>query len=96
MAGYKARTIKGLFVLSAAISCLTCFNRADYNLPLMVFALFNWVPGDTILEGEVNHSPFFTFLKTSFKKKGNDRLKWLLIYAAIVDAVWISLWGYFW
>lgn len=66
MANSKAITIKGLFLLSALISCLTLFSRADYNLPLMVFALFNWVPSSysgkppvqsLILEGEVTYTP---------------------------------------
>ena len=34
--------IKILFLAIVAISCLTCFERADYNLPLFAFAIFLW------------------------------------------------------
>ena len=34
--------IKKVFIAEIIISCLTCFQRADYNLPLFTFAYFLW------------------------------------------------------
>ena len=34
--------IKKLFIAMIAISCFTCFQRADYNLPMFAFAFFLW------------------------------------------------------
>lgn len=34
--------IKKLFLAIIAITCFTCFQRADYNLPLFAFAYFLW------------------------------------------------------
>ena len=41
MVGTKDK-IPMLFLASAAISCLTCFARPDYNLPLMAFSYLTW------------------------------------------------------
>lgn len=42
MAGDGASMIPYLFLISAAIACLTCFSRPDYNLPLMAFNYLTW------------------------------------------------------
>lgn len=34
--------IKRLFAISACIACFTCYDRADYNLPLFAFAYLLW------------------------------------------------------
>ncbi len=34
--------IKKLFLAIIVITCFTCFQRADYNLPLFAFAYFLW------------------------------------------------------
>ena len=34
--------IKKLFLVIVALTCFTCFQRADYNLPLFAFAYFLW------------------------------------------------------
>lgn len=34
--------VKKLFLAIIAITCFTCFQRADYNLPLFAFAYFLW------------------------------------------------------
>ena len=34
--------IERLFLTSAFIASLCCFSRADYNLPLFVFAYMAW------------------------------------------------------
>lgn len=34
--------IKKLFLVIIVLSCFTCFQRADYNLPLFTFAFFLW------------------------------------------------------
>ncbi len=34
--------IKTSFIVSAVISCITCYARADYNLPLFAFAYLLW------------------------------------------------------
>ena len=35
-------SLKKLFLAIAFIACLTCFARADYNLPLFAFAYLLW------------------------------------------------------
>jgi len=39
--------IKNLFLTCAVIGCVTCFQRADYNLPLFAFLYFMWENPDT-------------------------------------------------
>ncbi len=34
--------IKKLFLAMIALTCFTCFQRADYNLPLFAFSFFLW------------------------------------------------------
>ena len=34
--------VKKLFLVSAVISCFTCYARPDYNLPLFAFAYLLW------------------------------------------------------
>lgn len=34
--------LKKMFLVSAAIACITCYARADYNLPLFAFAYLMW------------------------------------------------------
>lgn len=34
--------IKKLFLVMIALTCFTCFQRADYNLPLFAFTFFLW------------------------------------------------------
>ena len=34
--------VKKLFLAIIVITCFTCFQRADYNLPLFAFAYFLW------------------------------------------------------
>ena len=34
--------IKKVFLAIVALSCLTCFQRADFNLPLFAFTIFLW------------------------------------------------------
>jgi hypothetical protein len=34
--------IKKLFLAMIALTCFTCFQRADYNLPLFAFTFFLW------------------------------------------------------
>jgi len=34
--------IKKFFLAIVLLSCFTCFQRADYNLPLFTFAFFLW------------------------------------------------------
>jgi len=34
--------IKKLFLAIIGLTCFTCFQRADYNLPLFAFAFFLW------------------------------------------------------
>lgn len=34
--------IKKFFIAMIVLSCFTCFQRADYNLPLFAFAFFLW------------------------------------------------------
>lgn len=34
--------IKKLFLVIIGLTCFTCFQRADYNLPLFAFSYFLW------------------------------------------------------
>ena len=34
--------IKKLFIAMIVLTCFTCFQRADYNLPLFAFSFFLW------------------------------------------------------
>lgn len=34
--------IKKMFLAIVALTCFTCFQRADYNLPLFAFSYFLW------------------------------------------------------
>ena len=34
--------IKKLFLAIVVLTCFTCFQRADYNLPLFAFSYFLW------------------------------------------------------
>ena len=34
--------IKKLFLAMIVLTCFTCFQRADYNLPMFAFAFFLW------------------------------------------------------
>ena len=42
MAFLSAKRFPWLFLVGAAFSCLQSLARADYNLPLMVFAYLTW------------------------------------------------------
>lgn len=50
--------IKKMFIVMIALTCFTCFQRADYNLPLFAFAFFLW---------EYKH-PNVQYFSLSFKK----------------------------
>lgn len=53
--------IKKLFLAMVILSCLTCFQKADYNLCIFSFSIFLW---------DYKH-PNVTFLnKNSHKKQG--------------------------
>ena len=48
--------IKKIFLAIVALTCFTCFQRADYNLPLFAFAYFLWdYPPPNVLHH--SHSP---------------------------------------
>ena len=38
----EAKHVKKLFLAIIALTCFTCFQRADYNLPLFSFAYLMW------------------------------------------------------
>lgn len=75
--------IKKLFLLIIALTCFTCFQRADYNLPLFAFAYFLW---------DYNHPNVPTTLSQSQKA----RLYYLFLSTWLVDFIWLIYWGVTW
>ncbi len=75
--------IKKLFLAIIVITCFTCFQRADYNLPLFAFAYFLW---------EYKHPLVHIFLSQSQK----PRLFYLFVATWIVDFIWVVYWGATW
>lgn len=48
--------IKKMFLGIVALTCFTCFQRADYNLPLFAFAYFLWdYPQPNVLRRSHSH-----------------------------------------
>lgn len=58
--GRMIQHIKKLFLLIIALTCFTCFQRADYNLPLFAFSYFLW---------DYSH-PYVRIFPLSLKKQG--------------------------
>lgn len=54
--------IKKLFLAMIVLTCFTCFQRADYNLPLFSFTFFLW----DYKHPNVTPTPF------SYKKSGSS------------------------
>ena len=75
--------IKKLFLVIVALSCLTCFQRADINLPLFAFTIFLW---------DWKHPHVLELLTKSQKR----RLYYLITFTWIIDFVWIIFWGATW
>lgn len=75
--------IKKLFLAIVLLSCFTCFQRADYNLPLFTFAFFLWDFRGT----NVNQ-----WLAQSQKA----RLFYLFAATWVVDFIWLIYWGVTW
>jgi len=72
--------IKYCFLVEAIIACFTCYSRADYNLPLFLFAYILWDQKD-----KLNDCMIHRF-----------RMTLIFIFSAIIDLVWLIYWGAFW
>ena len=75
--------IKKLFLVMIALTCFTCFQRADYNLPLFAFSFFLW---------QYKH-PNVQSLLTQVQK---IRLFYLYVATWLVDFIWLIYWGVTW
>lgn len=75
--------IKKLFLAMIALTCFTCFQRADYNLPLFAFTFFLW---------EYKHPNVYICL-TQLQK---IRLFYLFVATWLVDFIWLVYWGVTW
>ena len=58
--------IEKFFLVIIVLACFTCFQRADYNLPLFAFAYFLW----DYKHPNVPLSPF------SCRKSGSSTCSW--------------------
>ena len=72
--------IKYGFISSAIIACFTSYARADYNLPLFLFAFLLW-DSKTQINTCITH---------------RSRLTLLFIFSSIIDLVWLIYWGSYW
>lgn len=75
--------IKKMFIVMIALTCFTCFQRADYNLPLFAFSFFLW---------EYKH-PNVTIISTQLQK---IRLFYMFVATWLVDFIWLIYWGVTW
>ena len=75
--------IKKLFIGMIVISCFTCFQRADYNLPLFAFAFFLW---------DYKH-PNVPLQVIQLQK---IRLFYLFVFTWAADFIWLIYWGATW
>ena len=73
--------IKKLFLVMVVLSCFTCFQRADYNLPLFAFAFFLW---------DYKRPNVFVYIIFSLKKQGfficSASLGWLTSSGLFIGA----------
>lgn len=51
--------IKKLFLVIVGLTCFTCFQRSDYNLPLFAFSYFLW---------DYKHPNVYLYFNLSHKK----------------------------
>ena len=75
--------IKKFFLAIIVLACFTCFQRADYNLPLFAFAYFLW---------DYKH-PNVPFPPIQLQK---IRLFYLFVVTWIADFIWLIYWGVTW
>ena len=75
--------IRKLFLVVVVLACLTCFQRADYNLPLFTFAYFLW---------DFKVPNVLSYL-TQVQKL---RLFYLFVATWVVDFIWLVYWGVTW
>ena len=75
--------IKKFFLAIVLISCFTCFQRADYNLPLFTFAYFLWDLKSTNVGHPVTQNQ-------------KSRLFYLFVATWVVDFIWLIYWGVTW
>ena len=68
------------FLGEAVIACFTCYARADYNLPLFLFAYILWDSKDKLGDCYIHRF----------------RLTLVFIFSSIIDLVWLIYWGSFW
>ena len=75
--------IKKLFLVMIALTCFTCFQRADYNLPLFAFSFFLW---------QYKHPN----VQSSLTQVQKIRLFYLYVATWLVDFIWLIYWGVTW
>ena len=72
--------IPRMFLISAAIAIITCLQRADFNLPLFVFAWLVWTELDRVIP----------------KQSERPKLVALISVSLFADAAWLVYWGTTW
>ena len=70
-----------LFIIGAVLGALSCFSRADYNLPFMAFLAVMWSQDDV--------SYFFI---SYLLKNEKNHIRFLLILTSVIDVFWLLFW----